>query len=601
MKPTYYTLSTLMVFLFVVCASLPLPAQTLTVLHHFGNGASDGANPDQALVEDANGNFYGTTVAGGTSNDGTIYKVTSGGAYTVLHSFTGADGASPQSGLVLASNGNFYGTTTGGGKYNVGVVYQMTPGGTVTDIHAFNNNLPYVDGWGPIAALIQGSDGYLYGTAEYGPNSGGHGIVFRLSTDGLSYTILHNFAYADGVVTYNPVMQASDGNLYGTCYEGGAYGSGTIYQLTLSGTFTKLYDFYTDSQYMSLNGAYPDAKLAEGTDGALYGITELGGTELYGAGVAFKITTSSTFTKLHDFGSTATDANEGITPSPGLTLGSDGNFYAASVGGGQNGYGTIYRLTPSGTLTILYSFSTPSGNPRVNADGFYPLGNVIFGSDGNLYGTAFYGGTYGYGTVFCYSLGANNPIPSLTRISPASVDAGGPAFTLTLTGTNFVSSSVAYWGSTALTTTYVSATRLTASVPSSLTAGPGSAKVTVVSPAPGGGTSSAKTFKVLQTSLALTLNSLTKNTDGSFTANISLKNTGHLAANSLQITGSTLGAAATSTTLPVNLGNLAAGASTSTSLSFPSSAGTSGSTVTLKVVSKFTGGTFTNSIKAKLP
>src|SRR5579884_3315961 len=195
------------------------------------------------------------------------------------------------------------------------------------------------------------------------------------------------------------------------------------------------------------------------------------------------------------------------------------------------------------------------------------------------------------------------PSPVLSKISPTSVLAGGPGFTLTVTGSGFINTSKVDWtagGSTSvLSTTYVSSTQLSASVPASLIASAGSAKVVVSTP--GAGTSSSKTIKILQTALSLSVTSLVKNSDGSYTATISLNNIGYLAANNTQITSAKLGLATTSTPLPVSVGNIPAGSSGSASLSFPAAAGVSGKTVTLKVVSSFTGGTSTNSIKVKLP
>ena len=196
----------------------------------------------------------------------------------------------------------------------------------------------------------------------------------------------------------------------------------------------------------------------------------------------------------------------------------------------------------------------------------------------------------------------NNPTPVLSKISPMNANAGGPAFTLTVTGSGFVSNSTVKWNGTALTTTFVSVTKLTASVPAANIASAGKPKVTVVTPGPGGGTSVAKTFTILLTTLTLSSATLTKNsTTGEYTANVTLKNTGFQTAPSVTITSSTLGAAATNTALPVSVGSIAAGATATPALTYPSSAGTSGTKVTLKVSGKFTGGTFTGTLKVTLP
>ncbi|HLV81165.1 MAG TPA: IPT/TIG domain-containing protein [Chthonomonadaceae bacterium] len=198
-----------------------------------------------------------------------------------------------------------------------------------------------------------------------------------------------------------------------------------------------------------------------------------------------------------------------------------------------------------------------------------------------------------------FTINSTATAPTLSKISPTSTLAGGPAFTLTATGTNFISTSVVQWNGTALTTTFVSSTQLKATVPSTDIASAGTAHVTVYTS--GGGTSLAKSISIKETSLALSVSSLVKNADGSFTAKINLKNTGYLSANSLSITASSLGAAGTSTSLPVSLGNVAAGSTGSVTLNYPSSAGSSGSLVTLKVVSKFTGGSSSNTLRVTLP
>ena len=193
-----------------------------------------------------------------------------------------------------------------------------------------------------------------------------------------------------------------------------------------------------------------------------------------------------------------------------------------------------------------------------------------------------------------------NGVPVLTSITPTSIDAGGPAFTLIIKGKNFVNGSTVNWDGSALTTTFVSPTQLTATVTASLIASPGKASVTVVTP--GGGTSAAKPFTILLTSVTMTLAHLTRNsTTGVYTANITLKNTGYLSAPSVEVSAATLGTAKTTTTLPVKLGTLAAGSTVQTPLDFPGSAGTSGTQVTLKVTAKFTGGSTTTSLKVRLP
>ncbi len=262
---------------------------TLTVLHSFCGGsgcgslATDGAEPTGRLVFGANGDLYGTTQIGGLFNgfynQGTIFRITTSGAYTVLHVFSGnfgskPDGANPADGLTLASNGDFYGTTKAGGASEDGTVFKMTPAGTVTLLHSFTGTS---DGSMPIGALVQASDGNLYGTC-YSGGANGTGTVFRITTKG-AFTKIYDFAaeVAPGNIGNFPragLIQASDGNLYGTAWEGGVFNSGTIYHLTLAGAGTLEASF--DG---STTGSTPLGALLQGSDGRLYVTLQYNGGE----------------------------------------------------------------------------------------------------------------------------------------------------------------------------------------------------------------------------------------------------------------------------------------------------------------------------------
>jgi|HubBroStandDraft_1064217.scaffolds.fasta_scaffold02256_7 uncharacterized repeat protein (TIGR03803 family) len=254
---------------------------TLTVLHSFCGGsgcgslATDGAEPTGRMVFGANGDLYGTTQTGGIYdgfyNQGTIFRITTSGVYEILHLFSGnfgptPDGANPAAGLTLASNGDFYGTTTAGGASKDGTVFKMTPAGKVTLLHSFTGSS---DGSMPIGALVQASDGNLYGTC-YSGGANGTGTAFRITTKG-AFTKIYDFAAqaSPGNIGYLPragLIQASDGNLYGTAWEGGAFEvTGTIYQLTLAGVGT-LEASFDDST----TGFSPLGALVQGSDGRLY-------------------------------------------------------------------------------------------------------------------------------------------------------------------------------------------------------------------------------------------------------------------------------------------------------------------------------------------
>ncbi|HLV79128.1 MAG TPA: hypothetical protein VKT32_02570 [Chthonomonadaceae bacterium] len=194
-----------------------------------------------------------------------------------------------------------------------------------------------------------------------------------------------------------------------------------------------------------------------------------------------------------------------------------------------------------------------------------------------------------------------NPVPVVTGIQPASVNAAGPAFTPTVTGSCFLGSSVIHWNGSALTTTVVSSGKLTATVPASDITTPGTAQITVVTPGPGGGVSDRAPLTVLTTTLKFVSATLSQDSSGVYTAVISLQNTGYLTAQNVAITAASLGSAATSTSLPVSAGSIAAGAKGSAMLTFPASAGAPGSKVALKLSGTFTGGKFTGSLRVMLP
>jgi uncharacterized repeat protein (TIGR03803 family) len=266
------------------------PSGTLTVLHSFCGGsgcgslATDGAEPTGRMVFAANGDLYGTTQVGGLFNgfynQGTIFRVTTSGAYTVLHVFSGnfgskPDGANPAAGLTLASNGDFYGTTTAGGASGDGSVFEMTASGKVTLLHSFTGSS---DGSMPIGALVQASDGNLYGTC-YSGGANGTGTVFRITTKGV-LTKIYDYAAqgAPGNIGYFPragLIQGSDGNLYGTAWQGGAFTTtGTIYQFTLGGVGTLETSFDA-----STTGFAPLDALLQGSDGRLYVTLQYNGGE----------------------------------------------------------------------------------------------------------------------------------------------------------------------------------------------------------------------------------------------------------------------------------------------------------------------------------
>jgi uncharacterized repeat protein (TIGR03803 family) len=355
-------------------------ASNFTPLYSFAGGSSDGADPYHSLVQASDGNFYGTTLDGGTTNGGTIFEITPSGTESLFHSFA----SMPWAGLIQGSDGNFYGTTASGGTSGRGTVFKITPSGTDTVLYSFpaGSSEPYT-------GLIEGSDGNFYGTTGANGTSD-DGTVFKI-TPGGTETVLHAFAKtgSDGEIPYAGLIQGSDGNFYGTTYDGGANGLGTVFKVTPSGAETVLYSFTGGSS----DGEHPYAGVIQGGDGNFYGTTYQGGAGGYGT--VFKLTPSGTETVLYAF---AGGSSDGATPEAGLIQGSDGNFYGNTLQGGASDLGTVFKLTPSGTETVLHAFAGGS------SDGANPSANLVQGGDGNLYGSTGAGGPSNDGTFFKVTL-----------------------------------------------------------------------------------------------------------------------------------------------------------------------------------------------------
>ena len=345
----------------------------ISSLHSFQN-AANGANPMAALVQGRDGDFYGTTSQGGSDTYGALFKITSKGVLTPLHSFTnGNDGANPAAPLVQGTNGNFYGTSTSS-QSGLGTVFEVTTNGTLTPLYAFTGAS---DGANPAAGLVQGANGVFFGTAS-GGGSNNAGAVFSITSTGAFTPVMSFIGGGDGNSPQAPLVQGTNGNFYGTTYQGGKAGDGVVFELTTNGLFTSLYSF-TNGQ----DGGFPASGLTVGIDGNLYGATFTGGEE--DSGVLFKMTPQGALTVLHSL----SDSTEGNRPVGGLVQDTNGNFYGtAYLGGNYNPgsppffpFGTIFEMTPEGNVTRLYSFTN-------GFDGAYPSGGLTLGVDGNFYGTA---------------------------------------------------------------------------------------------------------------------------------------------------------------------------------------------------------------------
>jgi uncharacterized repeat protein (TIGR03803 family) len=304
---------------------------------------------------------------------------------TVLHAFNlDTGGCIPFAGVVLDSKGNLYGTTSQrGGAANGGTVFELTPSGTFTVLHSFTGA---PDGSFPAAGVVLDSKGNLYGTTQQGGASGG-GTVFKV-TPSKTETVLHSFdCGTDGCSPEAGVVLDSEDNLYGTTYFGGVgvhgkSGFGTVFKLTPSGTFTVLYTFTGGA-----DGGSPLAGVARDSKGNLYGTTNGGGTS--GFGTVFKVTPSRTETVLHSF---APNGEDGFNPRAGV-IRAKGNLYGTTLLGGTTGVGTVFEVAVSGTYTVLDSFAG-------GENGLLPHASLVFDKKDNLYGTTGYGGSSDLGTVF---------------------------------------------------------------------------------------------------------------------------------------------------------------------------------------------------------
>ena len=305
------------------------------------------------MIQGADGNLNGTTYFGGLYDGGTIFKIdTSGTTLTTLHDFTGGnDSAYPRAGLIQAANGNLYGTVTGLDTFGYGTVFKIgANGSSFTTLHTFVNS----DGSTPQADMVQATDGNLYGTTSYGGVFShcrfGCGTVFKIGTGGTSFTTLHRFD-GDGANPTAGLIQGTDGNLYGTTTGGGASGHGTIFKIDTNGSaLTTLHSF------AGSEGEGPRAGLIQGTDGNLYGTTYWGGSS--GDGTIFSIDASgSAFTTLHSFVN-----SDGANPA-GLIQGTDGNLYGTTKLGGANSAGVVFRLIP-GTPFQITGWPPPPARPR---------------------------------------------------------------------------------------------------------------------------------------------------------------------------------------------------------------------------------------------
>jgi uncharacterized repeat protein (TIGR03803 family) len=467
------------VFLLCAATAAAAPAQTFQTLVDFNgrNGAYPGS-----IVQSTDGNFYGTTslgpdqanclVAGGC---GTIFKFTPTGTLTTLYNFcvqpNCADGRFPSE-LIQATDGNFYGTTSNGGvgsnltlcgKFGCGTIFELTPSGALTTLYSFCTQANCSDGANPGAGLVQATDGNFYGTAaDAGDTRCNHpygcGTIFKITRAG-NFVTLHRFDSTEGTCPTAGLVQAIDGNFYGTTTSGGGC-NGSVFKITPDGKLTTL----------SLAVAAPSG-LVQAADGNFYGTTYFGGT--YYDGTVFKITPDGTLTTLYSF-CAQTKCTDGASPYFGLIQATDDNLYGATSLGGTFGPGTLFKIDSAGTLTTMHNFDLTDGNQPAW---------LVQGTDGTIYGTTWEGGTAGHGTVFSLSVGLGPFVE--TRPTSGKVGANIIILGNNLTGTTSVT-----FNTTAATFTVVGSSEITTTVPLGATSG------TVQVTTPGGTLLSNVAFQV---------------------------------------------------------------------------------------------------------
>jgi uncharacterized repeat protein (TIGR03803 family) len=319
------------------------PGTTLANLYSFG-GANDGDYPN-GLTADTNGVLYGTARLGGVNGFGTIFKITPDNIFSQIYSFSNGEGIYPEAALALNSDGNLYGTTYYGGTQTMGAIFGITTNGFTTDIYSC---APDTNGAYPVAALTSDGAGNFYGTTT-GAGSNNFGVVFRYTPNAGLHGIYSFTGGADGGQPQTALAKGSDGNFYGTT----GVGNGTIFRITTNGALTTLHSFN------STDGASPNG-LTLGPGGNFYGTTDIGGSN--GAGTFFKITPAGNFSSLYCFLSVTNGTNfTGANPQAALALGSDGNLYGTTANGGVYGDGTIFQITMAGALTTLAWFDGPNG------------------------------------------------------------------------------------------------------------------------------------------------------------------------------------------------------------------------------------------------
>lgn len=462
---------------FLLCVATAIAsAQTFESLLSFDG--SNGEGPTFGpLVQGPDGAFYGTSVQGGVGY-GTVFKINSEGTLTTIYNFcsqTGcADGRYPETGLMFGTDGNFYGTTEVGGENNTclegcGTLFKLSPEGALTTLYNFCSQTSCADGYYPIGLLVQATDGNIYGTTQYGGGNvncpgvfgpAGCGTIYKMTLGG-TLTSLHSFDLTDGEAPFAGLRQANDGNLYSTTTLGGDLNCDPTLGCGTVYKITPDGTLTTLHNFGSTDGAYPHGVLVQAPDGSLYGITEIGGT--YGLGTVFKITLEGMLSTLYSF-CAKTNCTDGSEPLGGLVLATDGNLYGTTYEGGA--YDTC--VSTNGGCGTIFKITSRGILTTLHSfdstDGAEAYAELLQSTGGTLYGTTYEGGTYNEGTVFSLSVGLGPFVETL----PSYGKAGSKVIIL---GTGLTGVRSVTFNGTAATFINVSPTEIRTTVPVGATTG----------------------------------------------------------------------------------------------------------------------------------
>ncbi len=413
-------------------SSAQTPAFTTLAEFTGGSGNTIGSRPLSELMQASDGDFYGTTMEGGVLGLGTIYKVTAGGTFTSLRQFTGAaqptGGLYPIAGLAEHTDGMLYGTSSG--DFTVvpptyGIAFKMSAsGGSFTNFLFFQGQQATNKGIQPLGTMTKASDGFFYGTTQYGGTTpSNYGTIYKINpTTGVLTTVIQfsdNGQNNKGAAPNAKLVNGGDGYLYGTTYAGGPLNVGTVFRLFVNnGSLTTLATF---TNAASPNpGKSPIGAMVLASDGHLYGTTVNGGA--FNAGVIYRVNrTTGTVTTIAEFNDSA-GVKQGAFPVGALVQGNDGFLYGTTANGGTGDHGTIFRTTLGGILTPkLLEFTNLNGAVK----GSGPYGGLLKAADGRIYGTTQAGGAQGRGTVFRLTLPATAVTGAATDVTTTTATLNG--------------------------------------------------------------------------------------------------------------------------------------------------------------------------------